>query len=198
MLFPDILSRMKGKFTMKMELNRNNIFAQLAHIFISKVIKFILCLLIVFMLINHGYDVHHLNQIKTDNRLQNLVYLTRAEHTKLHNLGKKYSTQTKAKIGASRKGRKHSEQSKEKISASKKGKTSYWKGKTRSEQTKQKMSVAKKKKQVYCVQLNKVFESVNIAGRELSLHVGNIILCCQGKRKTCGGYHFQYYKGELI
>lgn len=30
------------------------------------------------------YDVHHINEIKTDNRLENLQILTRSEHSKLH------------------------------------------------------------------------------------------------------------------
>jgi hypothetical protein len=34
------------------------------------------------------YDVHHINEIKTDNRLENLQILTRGEHTSLHNLTK--------------------------------------------------------------------------------------------------------------
>lgn len=32
------------------------------------------------------YDVHHINEIKTDNKLENLQILTRAEHTRLHNI----------------------------------------------------------------------------------------------------------------
>ena len=127
----------------------------------------------------NGYAIHHKNKIKTDNRIQNLVYLTPSEHTKLHNLGnkyclgKKFSDETKAKMSVAQKGRKFSDE------------------------TKAKMSVAhnKNKKQVYCVELNKVFEGVRIAARELSLYFGSIIRCCQGKIKTCGGYHWQYYEG---
>lgn len=109
-----------------------------------------------------GYNVHHKNEIKTDNRLQNLSYLTRAEHNSLHKirntnmLGKKHSDQSKAKMSFAR----------------------------------------KDKKQVYCVQLNKVFDSTVIAGKELSLYHGSIIKCCKGKLKTTGGYHFEYYTGE--
>lgn len=99
-----------------------------------------------------GYEIHHKNEIKTDNRLENLYYLTRAEHNILHKLGKKHSEQTKAKIQASQ-----------------------------------------NKKPVFCVQLNKVFPGVKIAARELCLPHGHISLCCKGKRKTCGGYHFKYY-----
>ena len=75
-----------------------------------------------------GFDIHHLNECKTDNRLENLVYLTHAEHTKLH----------------------------------------------------------KKAKAVYCPELNKVFESIHAAARELSLYPDSIFKCCKGKRKTCG------------
>lgn len=47
-----------------------------------------------------GFDVHHRNEIKTDNHLQNLLYLTRKDHARLHMLGKTYShsEETKQKI----------------------------------------------------------------------------------------------------
>jgi len=32
-----------------------------------------------------GHDVHHDNEDRADNRLENLVLLTKAEHTRLHN-----------------------------------------------------------------------------------------------------------------
>lgn len=31
-----------------------------------------------------NYDVHHINQNKLDNRVENLMVLTRSEHKKLH------------------------------------------------------------------------------------------------------------------
>ena len=34
------------------------------------------------------YSVHHINEIKTDNKLENLIILTRSEHSKIHNLEK--------------------------------------------------------------------------------------------------------------
>lgn len=49
-----------------------------------------------------GYDIHHLNQIKTDNSLDNLLYLTHAQHTRLHNLGKTFSEETKQKMRENR------------------------------------------------------------------------------------------------
>ena len=130
-----------------------------------------------------GFVIHHKNQIKTDNRLQNLVYLTCAEHRRLHMTGKTGYW----------KGKKLSEEHKEKVRAANKGKT-------RSEAIKQKMRAAqhKNKKPVYCVELDRVFGGVSIAAKELSLSAGHISSCCQEKRKTCGGYHFEYYQGDLI
>lgn len=43
-----------------------------------------------WMVLKECYDVHHINGIKTDNRLENLQILTRSEHTKLHEQLTKY------------------------------------------------------------------------------------------------------------
>lgn len=34
-------------------------------------------------------DVHHINETKDDNRLENLEAMTKGEHTALHNTGRK-------------------------------------------------------------------------------------------------------------
>lgn len=47
-------------------------------------------------------------------------------------------------------------------------------------------------KPVFCEELNRTFESITIAARELGLNQSGISRCCTGKRKTCGGFHFRY------
>ena len=49
-------------------------------------------------------------------------------------------------------------------------------------------------KKVLCVELNKIFPSINEAGRQLGLNGGNISLCCNGKLKIAYGYHWEYVK----
>lgn len=38
-----------------------------------------------FIVLKQEYDIHHMNGIKTDNRLENLEIVSRSEHTSLHN-----------------------------------------------------------------------------------------------------------------
>lgn len=49
-----------------------------------------------------------------------------------------------------------------------------------------------KNKQVLCVELNKTFNSLSDAARELSIDKSNLSKACSGKQKTCGGYHWRY------
>jgi hypothetical protein len=52
-----------------------------------------------------GYVVHHVNGKKTDNSPQNLVMMTREDHTILHHKGKKRCEETKKKISVRAKSR---------------------------------------------------------------------------------------------
>jgi hypothetical protein len=47
---------------------------------------------------------------------------------------------------------------------------------------------------VYCVELDKVFESTRSASKELNLCQSCISRCCRGKQETHKGYHFEYVK----
>lgn len=47
-------------------------------------------------------------------------------------------------------------------------------------------------KKVYCVELDKTYESAKYAAEELGLHKENIQACCRGITKTCGKYHWRY------
>lgn len=47
-------------------------------------------------------------------------------------------------------------------------------------------------KRIRCIETGKIYDSIQQASRETGLNDGNIIKCCKGKAKTCGGYHWEY------
>ena len=50
-------------------------------------------------------------------------------------------------------------------------------------------------KAVICVELNRIFDCSQTAGKELGIDASGIRKCCKGKKLTCGGYHWKYYDG---
>lgn len=52
------------------------------------------------------------------------------------------------------------------------------------------------RKKVYCVELDREFESGVAAGKELILDPSGISKACRGVLKTCGGYHWRFAKEE--
>ena len=91
-------------------------------------------------------QVNHKNEVKTDNYINNLEWVTHKENCN-------YGT--------------HNERISEKLKKV-------------------------KCKPVLCVELNKVFESTLAAEAETGVSNSNISSVCNGRRKTAGGYHWQY------
>ena len=53
-------------------------------------------------------------------------------------------------------------------------------------------------KAVYCIELDRVFETMSAAARELHLHVGNISNCVKDSNRRTGGYHWRLANEEEI
>lgn len=118
-----------------------------------------------------------------------------------------YSNETRTKISNSLKGHRVSLESRIKISenhADVSGDKNGMYGKHHSEEAKQKVSQANKGRvsarrnfcNVYCIDLEIMFDDATTAGKTLNLDSGTILKCCRGERKTCGGYHWKFINLE--
>ena len=93
--------------------------------------------------------------------------------------GYRHTAETRAKISRANKGRPRSAAHCDAISLAKRGK------------------VPKNKcKQIRCLDTNVVFESISQAARDLNISAGGICSMLKGRRKTAGGYRFEYIKGD--
>lgn len=88
-------------------------------------------------------DANHLNEIRDDNRLENLCWMTHKDNINYGNHNKRVSEM--------------------------------------------------KSKKVYCEELNRVFNSQTEAAKELDLLQVAVSMCCRGKLKQTGGYHFCFW-----
>lgn len=133
---------------------------------------------------NNNPEVNHKNEIKTDNRCDNLEWCTREYNL---NYGTRNERSSEANKGEKNPmfGKHHTEETKQKISEANKGKKF-------SEKIKQKM-----RKPV--IAINKttgeklIFKSMKQAGEELGINRDSISKCCRGKCKSAGGYTWSYY-----
>lgn len=121
--------------------------------------------------------------------------------------GAKLSKETCLKISESLKGHAVSLAAKEKIKknhADLSGENNGMYGKHHTDEAKKKVSLANKGRvshrrncnKVYCIELDTIFDDATTAGQELQLDSSAILKCCMGKRKTCGGYHWEFINLE--
>lgn len=75
-----------------------------------------------------GYVIHHINEIETDNRIENLQKMTMIEHSYLHNKNNKISSETKIKMSIAHMGKKNSIEHNKNIGLAKKGQIPWNKG----------------------------------------------------------------------
>ena len=47
-------------------------------------------------------------------------------------------------------------------------------------------------KRVKCVETGEIFDTIHQASRKMGLDDGSICRCCNGERKTCGGFHWEF------
>ena len=104
-------------------------------------------------------------------------------------LGHVCTEEKKQKISEAQKGRKFTEEHKQKLSDAAKNRhvpCSEEKKKTLSQNYPH-------KKQVYCEELDMIYESVQECSKQLGIPATNISKLCNGRGKTLKGYHLRYY-----
>ena len=99
--------------------------------------------------------IDHINNIKTDNRVENLRWVTHKENMR--------NPLTRKRFSESAKKRPISENA-----------LKNW------------------QRRIYCKELNKTFDSITQASKELNIPIACICRVCSGNRPHTRGYHFEY------
>lgn len=118
--------------------------------------------------------------------------------------GRTVSEETKKKIGKASKGRLFSKETKQRMSENRRGKDNGFYGKHHSEEARAKMRKNHKDisgennprfnfEPVICTDTGQIFSSAFAASKELNLYSSSIRKCCEGKMKTTGKLHFEFY-----
>lgn len=99
-------------------------------------------------------------------------------------IGHPLSEETKRKLSIAHMGRTFSEESRRKLSESRKGKY----GGANNPSARRIVQYTKDG------DLVKVWDYAKQASDSLGIHLGNLIQCCRGKHKSCGGFVWRYYE----
>ena len=151
-----------------------------------------------------------LGQCKYNINIGNVLSEETKEKISKANKRREISKETRKKIARAMKGKnpyanKTEEEMKEIKKKISEGSKRVWSNRTEEEikEIGKKRSEAKKGEKnpratkVRCVETGEVFSTLKKACEWCGLkNVGNISLCCRGKRKTAGGYHWEYVERE--
>lgn len=58
--------------------------------------------------------------------------------------------------------------------------------------------ISPRRKKVYCIELDKIFNSIAEAELETGCYHSHISACCKGKLKSVNGYHWSYVIDETF
>lgn len=171
---------------------------------------------------SYGYNIQHGGNSIGKHSEETKIKIGNANRgRKPWGYGKHRNPETKKKISESQIGRKHSEETKRKISESHKGRKQTEKeilaraeanrGKKRTPEQCKNISDALKghkgvvhteetKKRisqtlsipVICVETNIYYSGMRDASEKTNISSGSISMCCRGKYKTAGGFHWKY------
>ena len=111
-------------------------------------------------------------------------------------LGRKHTQETIERMKTIHTGKYHTEETKQKLSEARKGKKNTMYGKNISSEHKKRISKANSKP-VICIETGVIYSSITEAERKTNISDSSIQYVCKHKRKTAGGYKWEYWKGEI-